>query len=100
MKKTISKSISLLYLCITKNHFHPNQTKMDSLSVNINMNFQQIIDMIKQLSPSEKLKINDVLWSGNTEIPNEHQKLVKDRMKKTKADPSRMVDWDEASKLL
>jgi len=73
---------------------------MDSLSVNTNMSFQQIIDMIKQLSPSEKLKINDVLWSGNTEIPIEHQLLVKDRIKKSKTDPSRMVDWDEASKLL
>lgn len=46
-------SISLLYLCITKNHFHPNQTKMDSLSVNINMSFQQIIDMIKQCPTSK-----------------------------------------------
>lgn len=64
------------------------------------MNFQQIIDMINQLSPSEKLKINDVLWSGNTEIPIEHQKLVKDRMKKSKTAPSRMVDWDDASTLL
>jgi hypothetical protein len=49
---------------------------MDSLSVNINMSFQQIIDMIKQLSPSEKLKINDVLWSGNTEIPDEQKNIV------------------------
>ena len=73
---------------------------MDSLSENTNRSFQQIIDMIKQLSPSEKLKINDILWSGNTEIPIEHQKLVKDRIKKTKADPSRMVDWDEASRLM
>ena len=73
---------------------------MESLQVNIDLSFKQIVDVINQLSPAEKLKLNDVLWSGNIEIPQQHQKLVLDRIEKSKQDPTRMVDWDEASKSL
>lgn len=73
---------------------------MDGLNMNIKVDFQQIIDLINQLSLSEKLKINEILWSGNAEIPLEHQILVRDRIKKSKTDANRMIDWDQASKSL
>jgi hypothetical protein len=73
---------------------------MNSLHLNINLSFQQLIEVVKQLSPSEKLKLNDVIWDESMDIPIEHQKLVLGRIQKAKVNPSRMLDWDEASKTL
>ena len=56
--------------------------------------------MVKQLSPVEKVKLNEFIWNENIDIPIEHQKLVLDRIKKSKANPSRMLNWEEASKTL
>ena len=73
---------------------------MNSLQANVSLNFEQLLEVVKQLSPSEKLKLNDVIWNENIDIPIEHQKLVADRIRKSKANPARMLDWDEASKTL
>jgi len=73
---------------------------MSDLHLNINLNFQQLVEIVKQLSPSDKLKLNEVLWSGETEIPSEHQNEVLERIQKSKNDPSRLSNWDEASKKL
>lgn len=71
---------------------------MDSLHLNVNLNFQQLLEIVKQLSPSEKLELNDFIWNSSMDIPMEHQKLVLDRIQKSKVNPDRMLDWDEASK--
>jgi hypothetical protein len=73
---------------------------MSSLSLKVDLDFQQLLDVVKQLSPSEKLKLNEAIWDNNGEIPLEHQQLVNDRIQKSKANPSRMLDWDEVSKKL
>ena len=73
---------------------------MNSLHLNVSLNFQQLLEVVKQLSPTEKMKLNEFIWNDNVDIPIEHQKLVLDRMKKSKANPKRMLDWDEASKKL
>jgi hypothetical protein len=73
---------------------------MNTLNLQINLSFEQLIDVVRQLSPSEKLKLNDVIWDKNMDIPLEHQILVSDRREKSKADPSRMLDWDVAVKTL
>jgi hypothetical protein len=73
---------------------------MNNLQLNVSLSFQQLLEVVKQLSPSEKLKLSDVIWDESMEIPMEHQKLVLDRVKKSKANPSRMLDWDEASETL
>ncbi len=73
---------------------------MNSIQLNVNLNFQQLVDTIKQLSPKEKLKINEVLWEENMDIPIEHQTLVLDRVKSARKDPKKMLDWNEASKKL
>ncbi len=76
------------------------QKGMNSLQVNVNLNFQQLLEVVKQLSPTEKVKLNEFIWNENFDIPDEHQKIVLNRIKKSKANPSRMLDWDEASKML
>lgn len=73
---------------------------MDSLQLKVSLNFQQLLEVVKQLSPAEKIKLNDFIWNENIDIPLEHQELVLDRMRKSKANPARMIDWDEASKTL
>ena len=73
---------------------------MDSLQLNVSLNFQQLLEVVKQLSPAEKIKLNDFIWNETIDIPLEHQELVLDRMRKSKANPARMIDWDEASKTL
>jgi hypothetical protein len=73
---------------------------MNSLSLKVDLDFQQLLEVVKQLSPSEKLKLNEAIWDNDGEIPLEHQQLVNDRIQKSKADPSRMLNWDEVSKKL
>ena len=77
-----------------------NQGTMSSLHLNMNLSFQQLVDVVKQLSPVEKQKLNDVMCDESMDIPIEHQKLVLDRIKKSKKNPERMLDWDKASKRL
>jgi len=73
---------------------------MDAAKINIQVNFQQIIEAVKQLTPKEKLKLNELIWDENTPIPIEHQQLVMERVKRARANPERLLDWDEVSKKL
>ena len=73
---------------------------MNSLQLNVNLNFQQLLEVVKQLSPTEKVKLNEFIWNDYFDTPEAHQKIVLNRIKKSKANPNRMLDWDEASKTL
>lgn len=73
---------------------------MGNVHVNIDLSFQQLSDIVKQLSPSEKLRLNDVIWDEKMEIPEEQRKIVMDRMKKSRQDPSRKLEWNKASRAL
>jgi hypothetical protein len=72
----------------------------DSIQLKVNLNFQQLVETIKQLSPKEKLQINEALWEENMDIPEEHKELVVNRIKKARQHPARLEDWDKASKKL
>lgn len=71
---------------------------METIKLNINLTLNQLMEAVKQLSPKDKLKINDAIWSDDMEIPMEHQKIVLDRISKSKVNPERLLDWDEVSK--
>lgn len=73
---------------------------METINSTNKPNIKQLLDAIKQLSAKDKLKINDALWSENIEIPIEHQKLVLNRIAKSKNNPERLLDWDEVYKIL
>lgn len=73
---------------------------MNNLEVNVSLSFQQLLDIVKQLSPTEKARLNEFIWNENMDIPTEHQALVLERIQQSNADPSKMLDWDEASKTL
>lgn len=73
---------------------------MDTIQLDVNLSFQQLIDAVKKLSPSERLKLNDAIWDENMEIPEAQQKIVGERMQKSKQNPKRLLDWNTASKTL
>jgi hypothetical protein len=73
---------------------------MDAIKLNVNLSLNQLVEVIKQLSPNERLQLNDAIWNEETEIPIEHQKIVLDRMAKASKNPERLIDWDEVSKSL
>jgi hypothetical protein len=73
---------------------------MEHLHVNINLSIQQLVDVVKQLSPDEKLLLNEAIWNEGMNIPQVHQKLVMNRIENARQNPDRMLDWNEASKKL
>jgi hypothetical protein len=73
---------------------------MSTLQLNINLSFQQLADAVKKLSLEDKVKLNEAIWNDNMEVPDEHKKIVAERIAKSKQNPSRMLDWDKASKTL
>lgn len=73
---------------------------METINSTNKPNIKQLLEAVKQLSAKDRLKINDALWSENIEIPIEHQKLVLNRITKSKNKPERLLDWDEVSKIL
>ncbi len=73
---------------------------METLKIPAQFNLNEILEAIKQLSPKDRLKVNDVIWNEETEIPVEHQKLVLNRMAKSKKNPERLLSWDDIAKEL
>lgn len=64
----------------------------------IELSFRQLVDAVKQLSPSEKLELNEVIWAEDMSIPMEHQNIVNERISEYKANPEILLDWNLASK--
>jgi len=64
------------------------------------LNFKKIVEAVRQLSPSEKFKLNEIIWEDNIEIPKAHQELVLSRLEKGERNPERLLDWDEVVKTL
>lgn len=66
----------------------------------VELSFRQLLDAVKQLSPSEKPELKEVIWAENINIPIEHQNIVNERISDYKANPEVLLDWDLASKNL
>ena len=73
---------------------------MEAATINIKLNFKQIVEAVRQLSPSDKFKLNEIIWEDNIEIPKAHQELVLSRLEKGEQNPERLLDWDEVVKTL
>jgi hypothetical protein len=73
---------------------------MEATQLKIKLNFKQLTSIVKQLSASEKMKLNEAIWDEKMDIPIEHQRLVMERIKKAKQDPTRMLNWEKAIKQL
>ena len=73
---------------------------METIKLNIELSVNQLIEAVKQLSPKDRLKVNDAIWNEDMEIYVEHQRIVLERLEKSKENPERLLDWDEVSKIL
>jgi hypothetical protein len=73
---------------------------MEATQLKIKLNFKQLTSIVKQLSASEKMKLNEAIWDEKMDIPIEHQRLVMERIKKAKQDRTRMLNWEKAIKQL
>jgi len=60
------------------------------IHLKVPLSFDQLIDLVRQLSPKEKQVLGNVLWNEFNEeeidIPEEHMKIVRQRLK-------RMDEW-------
>jgi hypothetical protein len=70
---------------------------MEAVQLNIKLSLNQLVEAVKQLSPNDRLILNDAIWNEETVIPNEHQKIVLDRMSKASKNPDRLLNWDSIS---
>jgi len=73
---------------------------MEAIKISIQLDFNQVVDAVRQLSPAEKFKLNEIIWEDDFEIPKAHQELVLSRLEKGEKDPSRLLDWAQVAKNL
>lgn len=66
----------------------------------VELSLRQLMDAVRQLSPSEKLELNEMIWQEDISIPIEHQNLVNDRITKAKTNTDQLLNWDIACKSL
>ena len=66
---------------------------MNTIQLNINLTFNQLLEAVKQLSPNEKLILNNVIWDESVEIPLEQQALVLQRKKDSEENPHNMKEY-------
>jgi hypothetical protein len=69
------------------------------IQIDVPLEFNQLIEIVRQLSPSEKTILKEVLQeSGDNDeniISEEHKNIVRQRIEASKADPSRLLKWEE-----
>lgn len=73
--------------------------KTEQIQLNIPLNFNQVVDIVRQLSPAEKWQLSEVLWSEQNiediEIAEEHKQIVRERIVKYNNNPESYLTWDE-----
>jgi hypothetical protein len=69
------------------------------VQLNIPLSFKQVVDIVKQLSPSEKQQLSEVLWTEQSIddiiIPEEHKQIVRERIKKYENSPDNYLSWND-----
>lgn len=67
--------------------------------LNVPLSLNQIIDIVRQLSPKEKLQLSGVLWDEIPEteidIPEEHKQIVKRRLIRMEDHPESCLSWED-----
>ena len=66
---------------------------------NVPLNFTQLLDITRQLSPKEKIRLGSVLWDETNEteinIPEAHKQEVRRRIKEMEEHPENRLTWEE-----
>lgn len=70
-----------------------------TIQLNISLSFDELLQAVKNLPPSEKMLLSEMLSSESSEvgidIPEEHRMLVKERIIKYENNPGSYLTWDE-----
>lgn len=70
-----------------------------NIQLNIPLNFEQVIEIVRQLSPSEKKQLSEYLLSDqNNDDPNindEQKQVVRERIKKYEDSPGSYLSWND-----
>ncbi|SEP29899.1 hypothetical protein [Mucilaginibacter sp. OK283] len=72
----------------------------DVVMITVKLSLKQLMDAVKQLSPSKKLELSKLIWNDDMAIPLGYQNLVEDRKSKSDTNPDLLLDWETASKEL
>lgn len=73
------------------------------IKLNVPLSFNQVLDIVRQLTPKEKIELKEMLKNELQEIddiPEEHKNIVRERLKASQENPSRLLNWDEAKRKL
>jgi hypothetical protein len=69
------------------------------IQLKVPLNIDQLIDIVRQLSPKEKEKLSSVLWDETREeeivIPEGHKKNVRQRLKRMEEHPESCLTWED-----
>jgi hypothetical protein len=69
------------------------------VQLNVPLSFQQVVDIVNQLSASEKQRLSEVLWTeqniDNMIIPERHKQMVRERIKKYENSPDCYLSWND-----
>ncbi len=69
------------------------------IQLNIPLSFNQVIEIVRQLSPSEKRQLRVVLETEQSIddliIPEEQKQIVRERIKKYEKNPDSYLEWSE-----
>ncbi len=69
------------------------------VQLNIPLSFKQVVDIVRQLPPSEKQRLSEVLLADqnidNIVIPEEQKQIVRDRIKKYETSPDSYLSWND-----
>ena len=60
---------------------------MSNFHIDLSLDFNQVLDIVRQLSPAEKMQLNEFIWEEVIEVPLEHQQIVIDRIEESRINP-------------
>jgi hypothetical protein len=69
------------------------------IQLTVPLSFDQLIDIVRQLSPQEKQQLSSVLWDEAKEeeitVPEGHKKIVRQRLKRMESHPESSITWED-----
>ena len=72
---------------------------MEKVQLNIPLSFRQVLDIVGQLSFSEKQQLSEVLWTeqniDDIIISETHKQIVRERIKKHENSPGNYLSWND-----
>jgi len=75
-----------------------------STLLNAPLNFNQLLNLVKQLSPKEKLKLESMIWNEtevtDIEISDVQKQIVSERLQKMNEDSGACKSWEEIKRNL